>query len=79
MAAVKGGSMDFDDFDEADPEERAFLVRRFRTPGGRSALHPGRRSFPCPTCERPNALTAADKAAGYQCDRCADRDEGGGY
>lgn len=51
----------------------------FREPGGRSALRAGRRVYPCPSCKRPNMLTAADKARGYQCDRCADRDEGGGY
>jgi hypothetical protein len=33
---------------------------------------------PCPTCKQPNRLTPADKARGYQCDQCADRDEGGG-
>jgi len=52
--------------------------RRFRNPGGRSALYPGRRQFPCPTCGRPNQLTSRDKAAGYQCDHCADAAEGYG-
>lgn len=51
----------------------------FREPGGRSALGPGRRIHPCPTCGRKNALTAGDKAKGYQCDRCADAAEGHGY
>jgi hypothetical protein len=51
---------------------------RFRDPGGRSALHPGPRTRPCPTCGRARALTVADVAAGYQCDRCADAAEGGG-
>lgn len=50
--------------------------RRFRDPGGRSALHPGHRCFPCPTCHEPNRLTRADVRAHYQCDACADRDEG---
>jgi len=54
-------------------------TRRFRDPGGRSALHPGARAFPCPTCGKPNRLTAADVRSHYQCDDCADRDEGGGY
>jgi hypothetical protein len=54
-------------------------ARLFRDPGGRSALGPGRRQFPCPTCGRPNRLTAGDVARGYQCDACADRDEGGGF
>lgn len=56
-----------------------FIERRFRDPGGQSALHPGRRSFECPTCKEPNSLTARDVRAGYQCDACADRAEGGGY
>ena len=60
-------------------EERDARARRFRDPGGASALHPGKRIHPCPTCRRPRALTAADRASGYQCDRCADRDERGGY
>ena len=36
------------------------------------------RDLPCPTCGAQNALTPADAARGYQCDRCADRDEGYG-
>jgi len=36
----------------------------------------GGRRFPCPTCHEENAITAHEKAQGYQCDRCADRDEG---
>jgi len=48
----------------------------FRDPGGRSALRAGKCTYPCPTCGTPNILTAADKRLGYQCDRCADADEG---
>ena len=55
----------------------------FAEPGGRSALRAaGRRNprnLPCPTCGGKNRLTPADVARGYQCDRCADRDEGVGY
>lgn len=56
----------------------------FAHPGGRSALrraHSGNpRNLPCPTCKRENMLTPRDRAQGYQCDACADRDEGGyGY
>lgn len=47
---------------------------------GRSALRRSSkrnpRSLPCPTCHAPNALTPADRAEGYQCDACADREEG---
>lgn len=55
----------------------------FADPGGRSALRASSRSnprnLPCPTCKRPNRLTPADQAKGYQCDGCADRDERGGF
>jgi hypothetical protein len=56
---------------------------RFADPGGRSALRAASRrnprNLPCPTCRAPNRLTPADRARGYQCDACADRDEGGGW
>lgn len=54
----------------------------FADPGGKSALRAASkrnpRNLPCPTCGQPNRLTPADRARGYQCDACADRDEGGG-
>lgn len=56
---------------------------RFADPGGRSALRAASRrnprNRPCPTCREPDRLTPADVAAGYQCDSCADRAEGGGW
>lgn len=56
---------------------------QFADPGGRSALRASSarnpRNLPCPNCKQPNRLTPADRAKGYQCDSCADRDEGGGY
>jgi len=55
----------------------------FADPGGTSTLRAASRrnprNLPCPTCGEPNMLTPADRAAGYQCDSCADRAEGGGY
>jgi len=52
----------------------------FAEPGGRSALRAATRrnprNRPCPTCGAKNVLTPRDVALGYQCDRCADRDEG---
>lgn len=51
----------------------------FADPGGRSALRAGRRYLPCPTCKEPNRLTRKDKTLGYQCDRCADLKEAGGW
>lgn len=53
----------------------------FADPGGKSALRAASkrnpRNLPCPTCGTPNVLTPADRAHGYQCNACADRDEGG--
>jgi hypothetical protein len=68
---------DYDDYPDRDDCD-------FADPGGRSALRAASKSnprnLPCPTCKRPNLLTPADRARGYQCDRCADRAEGiGGY
>lgn len=67
---------DYEDDDFTDGE-------RFAQPGGTSALRAATRSnprnLPCPTCGRPNMLTPKDRSLGYQCDLCADRDEGGGY
>jgi hypothetical protein len=52
----------------------------FADPGGRSALRAARRgnprNLPCPTCHARNVLTPADRARGYQCNACADREEG---
>ena len=45
----------------------------------RTASHRNPRNLPCPTCKEPDRLTAADAQRGYQCDACADRDEGGGW
>jgi hypothetical protein len=52
----------------------------FAEPGGRSALRAARkgnpRNLPCPTCKQPNRLTPKDRAQGYQCNQCADMEEG---
>jgi hypothetical protein len=60
-----------DDFDDFDCD--------FADPGGRSSLRAGTRNLPCPTCRKPDRLTAKDRSHGYQCDECADRAEGRGY
>lgn len=53
---------------------------QFQDPGGNSALRRSSsfnpRNQPCPTCKRPNMLTPKDVRMGYQCNDCADRDEG---
>lgn len=52
----------------------------FAKPYGRSALRAAAqgnpRNLPCPTCKAPNVLTPADVRRGYQCDGCADAEEG---
>ena len=58
-------------------------LSEFQFPNSNSALRRSSRrnprNLPCPTCGGANKLTPADKALGYQCDSCADRDEGCGY
>jgi len=55
----------------------------FADPGGNSALRRASRGNPrnlsCPTCKTRNVLTRVDRARGYQCNVCADRDEQGGF
>ena len=52
----------------------------FADPSGYSALRAATknnpRNLPCPTCGKENKLTSKDRALGYQCDTCADIDEG---
>lgn len=66
---IRGDGLDMDD-------DRSM----FADPGGRSALRAATRdnprNLPCPTCGEENRLTPADRARGYQCDRCSDIDEG---
>ena len=62
-----------------DDEDRSM----FADPGGNSALRRASkrnpRNLPCPTCHEPNRLTPADRAKGYQCNSCANQDEGIGW
>jgi hypothetical protein len=71
---------DEEDEDYSDDDDRDEEEIQFADPGGRSALRAetedNPRNLPCPTCERPNMLTPADVALGYQCDRCAYAAEG---
>jgi hypothetical protein len=52
----------------------------FAEPGGKSALRRATpknpRIYDCPTCKGKNLLTAEDVRRGYQCDGCADAQEG---
>lgn len=70
-----------DDYYDGDQDDMDRI--QFAFPGTNSALRcataSNPRNRPCPTCERPNKLTPADVALGYQCDRCADQAERGGY
>jgi hypothetical protein len=66
--------------DEEWDEDDSFI--EFADPGGLSALRAASaknpRNLPCPNCGKPNKLTPADRALGYQCDTCADKAERGG-
>ncbi len=68
------------DFTDEEWQER---VETFAEPGGNSALRAASKSNPrnqpCPTCGTPNVLTPADVRRHYQCNRCADADEGIGF
>lgn len=71
---------DFDEGDDYTEEDGDFRID-FAEPGDNSALRAATpsnpRNLPCPTCEAPNRLTPADVQLGYQCDRCADRQDRG--
>jgi hypothetical protein len=71
-----------DDWDDSQADYDCERGIEFADPGGRSALRAASktnpRNLPCPNCGKPNRLTPADRAQGYQCDECADRDEGWG-
>ena len=69
---------DGDDYSRDDDDRSMFA-----DPGGHSALRAAGkgnpRNLPCPTCGAEHRLTPADRRLGYQCDRCADQQERGGY
>jgi len=58
-----------------------YFETEFADPGGTSALRASSKSNPrnlsCPDCGRKNALTPKDRALGYCCNSCADRNEMG--
>ena len=62
-------------------EELRHLAKKFEDSYGDSALRAvtknNPRNLPCPTCGEPNRLTRLDRAAGYQCNECADKMERG--
>jgi hypothetical protein len=68
-------------YDYEDCHDHAERRHTFRNPYSalRAAAKRNPRNLPCPTCGEPNRLTPADKARGYQCDACANRDEGCGW
>lgn len=74
---------DYEDYASGDHADYLIDGVGFADPGGNSALRRATpnnpRNLPCPTCKQPNRLTPLDKASGYQCDSCADRQERGGY
>jgi hypothetical protein len=73
-----------DEYDPSDYDQWHEGGSDFAEPGGNSALRAATRrnprNKPCPTCGTANVLTPKDVALHYQCNACADRDEGGfGY
>ena len=62
------------------PEEYRDRARLFQSPGSNSALRrvtrKNPRQFPCPNCGTPDALTREDVKRGYQCNTCANSEEG---
>ena len=75
-------SSDWDD-DDHEPDYDCEHGIDFADPGGKSALRAATKNNPrnlsCPNCGAKNRLTPADRAQGYQCDRCADQTEHDGY
>ena len=59
-------------------ENRGMFQEPFQNSALRKATKRNPQNLPCPTCHEPNRLTPADVAKGYQCNSCADRDEGRG-
>lgn len=74
--------MNLSDHLEADQAE-IYSRRHFASPGGNSALRASSRrnprNLPCPTCKADNRLTPADVSRGYQCNSCANAEEGCGF
>jgi hypothetical protein len=74
---------DSEDYWTAEMDDQLIDGVGFADPGGRSALRAATpdnpRIHPCPDCGAPDVLTPIDVARGYCCDRCADRNERGGY
>ena len=72
IAAFTGGFMHDD-----DTQQRNTMFARSGTNSAlRAATRNNPRVHPCPRCKQPNRLTPADVRQGYQCDACADAEEG---
>ena len=75
--------VDYDGDDYYTEDEDLIDGVGFADPGGNSCLRAetptNPRNLPCPDCGAENVLTPKDVAAGYCCNRCADRNERGGY
>lgn len=73
----------YDEYSDWLEEDDEPIDGGFAEPGGGSALRAATpenpRNEPCPNCGAKNVLTPLDVAHGYQCDRCADALERGGY
>ena len=63
------------DYEQEEEKLEGFI---FANPGSalRSATKTNPRNLPCPNCKEPNVLTRKDVTRGYQCDNCANAEEG---
>jgi hypothetical protein len=59
-----------------DDDDRSMFEKPYSNSALRKATKNNPRIYPCPTCKKPNKLTLKDVRLGYQCDECADREEG---
>jgi hypothetical protein len=68
-----------DEVDWDDPDSDYEARKAFANEGSalRSSSPDNPRNLPCPNCGEPNRLTPADRARGYQCDTCAEKQERG--
>lgn len=71
----------YDNYDDRGDDDYDFPHIKFSNPGSalRASSHTNPRNCACPSCERENVLTPQDVRLGYQCDRCADAQERGGW
>lgn len=60
-------------------DDRSDFAKPYSNSALRASSKNNPRNLPCPTCHKPNKLTPKDRGLGYQCDECADMEEGVGW